>query len=143
MKKKIFIACAMHGKSLDYIDAVRKQISLAVSMLYDEQIEIIDQVHVAEGDEIKEFDETHQRIFRLGRSIQMLGSADLIIFASDYGMANGCRVEKFICDVYKMPYKMYGDILDELKKDSFKWNCFRHSVNTTYAKSLNNNSSTT
>ena len=141
MKKKIFIACAMHGKSLEYIDAVRKQIISAVSILYDEQIDIIDQVHVAEGDEIKKMDETHQRIFRLGRSIQLLGSADLIVFASDYGMANGCRVEKFICDVYKIPYKMYGDILDELKKDSFKWGCFRHLVNTTYGKELN--SSTT
>lgn len=140
--KKVFIACPMHGKSIRYIDLVRKQVSLAVSLLYDEEIEILDQVHIAETAEIAAMEERKLRTYRLGRSIQILGQADLVIFTDDYATANGCRVEKFVCGAYQIPYKMYSAIIADLKKDSFKWNQFRQLVNTTYGIASNNSSST-
>lgn len=141
--KKVFIACPMHGKSIRYIDLVRKQVSLAVSLLYDEKIEILDQVHIAETADIVAMEERKLRTFRLGRSIQILGQADLVIFADEYATANGCRVEKFICQTYQIPYKMYSEIIADLKKDSFKWNSFRQALNITYGMASNINSSTT
>ena len=141
--KKVFIACPMHGKSIRYIDLVRKQVSLAVSLLYDEKIEILDQVHIAETADIVAMEERKLRTYRLGRSIQILGQADLAIFADEYATANGCRVEKFICKTYQIPYKMYSEIIANLKKDPFKWKQFRQLVNTTYDLISNINSSTT
>ena len=138
--KKVFIACPMHGKSDNYIDIVRKQVSLAVSLLYDEKIEILDQVHIAETADIVAMEERKLRTFRLGRSIQILGQADLVIFTDDYATANGCRVEKFVCQTYQIPFKMYSDIIADLKKDSFKWNSFHQVVNTTYGMASNNSS---
>jgi hypothetical protein len=140
--KKVFIACPMHGKSDNYIDIVRKQVSLAVSLLYDEKIEILDQVHIAETADIVAMEERKLRTFRLGRSIQILGQADLVIFTDDYATANGCRVEKFVCQTYQIPFKMYSDIIADLKKDSFKWNSFHQVVNTTYCMTSNNSSRT-
>jgi hypothetical protein len=140
--KKVFIACPMHGKSDNYIDIVRKQVSLAVSLLYDEKIEILDQVHIAETDDIVAMEERKLRTYRLGRSIQILGQADLVIFTDDYATANGCRVEKFVCQTYQIPFKMYSDIIADLKKDSFKWNSFHQVVNTTYCMTSNNSSRT-
>lgn len=141
--KKVFIACPMHGKTIRYIDLVRKQVSLAVSLLYDEEIEILDQVHIAETAEIAAMEERKLRIYRLGRSIQILGQADLVIFTDDYATANGCRVEKFICNRYQIPCKMYSEIIANLRNDSFKWKQFRQLINTTYGLESNINSSTT
>ena len=122
----------MHGKSMTEIEAARRQIKLVVSMVYDEKIEEIDQVHIPDDDIVKNMTGTQKRLFRLGRSIQMLGSADLVIFATDYSTAKGCRVEKFICEVYGIKYRSYDDIWKELRSDPFKWSQFKYNTNVQY-----------
>lgn len=44
------------------------------------------------------------RLWYLAKSIEVLGTADLVIFSHDWFTANGCRVEHMLCDLYKIPY---------------------------------------
>ena len=85
-------------------------------------------------------EERKLRTFRLGRSIQILGQADLVIFTDDYATANGCRIEKHVCQTYEIPFKMYSEIIADLKKDSFKWNSFRQITNATHGMTTQSSS---
>lgn len=44
------------------------------------------------------------RLFYLGRAIQLMKDADLVIFAHDWKTANGCVAEHTICELYNIPY---------------------------------------
>lgn len=47
---------------------------------------------------------THQRLWYLGHSLQLLSTADLVIFAGDAAGAMGCVVQRLICEMYEIPY---------------------------------------
>ena len=47
---------------------------------------------------------THERLWYLGHSLQLLSTADLVIFAVDAPNAKGCVVERMICEMYNIPY---------------------------------------
>lgn len=44
----------------------------------------------------------------LGKSIKILSEADKVFFVyvDNQPLSRGCRVEKFICDIYKIPYEL-------------------------------------
>lgn len=47
---------------------------------------------------------THERLWYLGHSLQLLSTADLVIFAGDAADAKGCVVERMICEMYHIPF---------------------------------------
>lgn len=47
------------------------------------------------------------RIYYLGKSIQALSEADIILMPMDYIWSKGCRCEKEIASIYGVPMKSY------------------------------------
>lgn len=94
--KKLFISIPMHG--VDEVDILDTRDLIYKSMCKVGDYELLDTYHrdnVPEG---------AGRLWYLGRSIQDLGQADLVIFAPGWNLAKGCVVEHMACEVYKIPY---------------------------------------
>lgn len=97
--KRVFISQPMHGLTDAEVEKLRNE---TINMLKEDygEIEIIDQFHVE--DNIPEG--VNPRIYRLGRSIQYMASADLVVFVGDYESAHGCLIELAICEEYRISY---------------------------------------
>lgn len=90
-KKKVFISMPMHGSSL--ADIRKKQLKI-FGMLNPEKYELIETAVVVDPDLEKTMTENEIRIWCLGRSIQKMTFADLVIMAPGWSEANGCCVER-------------------------------------------------
>ncbi len=113
---KIFYSQPMHDKTeeeindridrLDnYIYGILRYRGFKETDLY--RIEIIDN-YKHEG-----LDADAGRLMHLGRSIQLMEDADLVIFNEKYFMAKGCLVEETVCKEYQIPYIYIADKDDE------------------------------
>lgn len=105
MKFKVFVSLPMAGMTLDQI---RDKQQMIFSKYAGDEWELIDTVITELPGYIEDEGSIQARLWCLGRSIQMLGGADLVIFDKDWRKANGCRAEHLVCDVYKIPY-IYDD----------------------------------
>lgn len=104
---KVFLSHAMHGIPEEEVLKLREEMTELVKKHFpDEEIEIIDNYH--HDDAPKDAG----RLWHLGRSIQMMGEADLVIFCRGGAGANGVLIEERICRLYKINH-MYciGDML--------------------------------
>lgn len=84
MKKKVFISIPMNGRP---DEDVRRDMDVIMDDLGPDH-ELIDTMIEEDAPECRE-----PRLWYLGRSIQMMCNADLVVFANDWGSANGCIVE--------------------------------------------------
>jgi hypothetical protein len=106
---RLFIAQPMTGKSTDEINLIRGIVARAfIDHLIEEEdfttVELIDQVNLPDPMAVpRHVSERDVRLRCLGRSITMLGSADVVIFAGDWNSAKGCHIEKEICETYNIP----------------------------------------
>ncbi len=105
---KVFISQGMSDKSNKEIKAVRQKVKEDLCKLLHAEIEIIDSFF--EG-EIK----NNKPVFLLGKAIQKLSEADLVVFVSDcWQKYRGCKIEYEICKQYEIRSLMhttlhYGD----------------------------------
>ena len=132
---KLFIAQPMTGKSDDEINLIRGIVARAyIDHLIEEgeftTVELIDQVNLPDPEGIENLSEKEKRLMYLGRSIQLLTTADVVIFAGDWREADECIVERIICLDYDIPIydikgymskpryigDQYEDIFSELGK---------------------------
>ena len=104
---KVFLSHEMSGLDEEYVVERRNKIAEVVEMYINaftsynpsgEHIEIIDNYHHYDAPE------NAGRLWHLGRSIQQMEEADLVVFISHWSNSKGCKVEKFLCKVYKIPY---------------------------------------
>lgn len=106
---KLFIAQPMTGKSDDEINLIRGIVSRAyIDHLIETKefttVELIDQVNLPDPVSIPVGISDHEiRLRYLGRSIQLLATADIVIFAGDWQNAKGCNIEMEICKRYNIP----------------------------------------
>lgn len=113
---KIFISSPMHNRNYDDVDTLRKIVKEVYTERYKgRKVEIIDQFSIPDP---PDFDKTHptetaKRLYRLGRSIQMMGDADLVVFADDWYRSKGCHVELSVCENYGLNVSMISS--SELK----------------------------
>ena len=100
MKKKLFISQPMSGKREKEIIEDRKHIleHLAKFGIYEKDLDIIDTYVTEEPPE-----GSNVRLWFLGKTIEKLAQADLVVFAQDYKKARGCRVERLCAEVYHIP----------------------------------------
>ena len=100
MKKKLFISQPMSGKREKEIKEDRIHIieSLAKFSIYEKDIEIIDTYVKEEPPE-----DSNVRLWFLGKTIEKLAQADLVVFAQDYMKARGCRIERECARIYHIP----------------------------------------
>lgn len=103
---KVFIAQSMHGKPDSLVNDIRMRLTIIARLLLrgeGDTIEILDQFNIPDPEnfEIDHPTEREQRLYRLGRSIQILGKADYVIFYDWSG--KGCQVEWTVCEEYGIP----------------------------------------
>lgn len=108
MSFKVFVSLPMAGMSNEQIRDKQQKI---FSKYAANDWELIDTVITELPGFIEDEGSVQARLWCLGRSIQMLGEADLVIFDEDWRKANGCRAEHLVCDMYKIPY-IYDNLED-------------------------------
>lgn len=102
---KIFIAQPMSGVPDEDVEKIREYVTKLMLDKYGSNIEIIDQFHVPE-EEMPDEPLERPGIHLLGRSIQFLADADLVVFVSDFLHAKGCCVELAVCKEYDIPFEV-------------------------------------
>lgn len=99
---KIFISQPFHGKTEEEVMGVRNAILVNFAKQYRygiEEIQVIDNWTAPED---------KPRMWYLGRAIQMMSEADVVVFSCDYRYAKGCKIEFEVCKEYGIPYLIEG-----------------------------------
>ncbi len=102
---KIFISQPMRNKTREEIILEREKIKNAIKrdILPNENIEFINSV-------LDENDAKNKPLWCLGKSIQLLSEADVVIFMEGYEKARGCLVERLCATKYGIKtYIVYYD----------------------------------
>lgn len=98
---RVFISQPMGFKShkeimqerVEAIEMARTRITGMESEKYGPKIEVLDTVFSSSG---------HPPLYYLGRSIQLMGQADVVVFAKGWMEARGCRVERRVAREYRL-----------------------------------------
>lgn len=96
---RVFISQPMRSKSHKEIMQERvKAIEMARTRItgmeseYGPKIEVLDIV----------FNGSHPPLYCLGRAIQLMGQADVVVFAKGWMEARGCRIERKVAREYRL-----------------------------------------
>ena len=87
---KIFISQPMKGLSEEEIRHNREKAIKKIKSLYGDDVEIIDSYIDDEG----------TPVWCLGKSIELLSTADVAYFLKGWNTARGCRIEYMCADNY-------------------------------------------
>ena len=87
---KIFISQPMKGLSEKEIKSNREKAIKKIKSLYGDDVEIIDSYIDDEG----------TPLWCLGKSIELLSTADVAYFLKGWNTARGCRIEYMCADNY-------------------------------------------
>lgn len=102
--KKVIISQPMFGRSVNDILKQRTEAEAVVRKVFAGcDVQFINSVTDSSEPE------DAGRVFKLGRAIQLLEEADIVYFCRDWEFANGCRIEKKVCDLYGIPYFCEND----------------------------------
>lgn len=97
--KNLFISIPMNGRSAEDIIADQKAIVSKAEKIVGEKVQMIesclDITVAANREEIR-----HDPVWYLGRSIQLLATADYVYFADGWKNARGCKLEHAIAEAY-------------------------------------------
>ena len=88
---KVFISQPMKGKTNEEIKAERNRLIGKVRALYGDDIEIIDSFFENAPADVRP-------LWFLGKSLELLATADVAAFARGWRDARGCRIEN-ICAI--------------------------------------------
>lgn len=96
---KVFLSHKMSGLEEKAVMRIRYQALEYLIEKYGNNIELIDNYHH------EDVPENAGRIWHLGTSIRMMEEADLILFCPGWNSAKGCKIERYICDVYNLEHE--------------------------------------
>ena len=94
--KKLFISQPMKGKSDEDILAERKKAIKSAEQKIGEPVEVIDSF-------FQEAPVDAKPLWFLGKSLELLSSADIAYFAKDWQKARGCKIEHECAVEYGIP----------------------------------------
>lgn len=94
--KRVFICQPMRGKSDAQIILEREQAIARAKELAGDEIEVIDSF-------FQDHCEGATPLYLLGKSLELLATADVMYCAPGYERARGCRIEKLCALEYKIP----------------------------------------
>lgn len=83
---KLFISQPMNGKTDEEIKKERQEALLQAVAEYGEEVELIDSFFESAPHDAKP-------LWFLGKSLELLSTADIVYFASGWESARGCRIE--------------------------------------------------
>lgn len=83
---KVFISQPMRGLAEREIKLNRAKAIESIKRLYGDDVEIIDNY----------FDSDEKPLFKLGKSIELLSTADIIYLCNGWNKARGCKIE-YMC----------------------------------------------
>lgn len=95
---KIFISQPMRDKSDEEIKLVREVVVKKLFRRYgDEEIEILDSFfeHLPMPEQVE-----NKKIYYLGRSLELLSQADLVVFVDNWVNYTGCNIEHEVAFKY-------------------------------------------
>lgn len=84
--KKLFISQPMSDKTNEEIKAVREAIVADVSKLVGDEVEVIDSF-------FENAPHDAMPLWFLGKSLELLSTADCVYFAEGWDKARGCKIE--------------------------------------------------
>lgn len=84
--KKLFISQPMNGKSDEEIKKERQEALLQAVEKYGEEVELIDSFFENAPHDAKP-------LWFLGKSLELLSTADVVYFANGWENARGCKIE--------------------------------------------------
>ena len=84
--KKLFISQPMRGKTNEEILAVRERAIESAERNIGEKVEVIDSF-------FKDAPVDAKPLWYLGKSLELLSTADVVYFAKDWEKYRGCRIE--------------------------------------------------
>ena len=107
---KLFISIPMNGRPDDEVLKEMTTIVQDYEDIYGGEVELIETLLPMDDTAVN-----HERVYMLGRSIQLMAQADAVIFAPGYKKARGCRVEELVAKSYgirRYYYLSKGKMID-------------------------------
>lgn len=95
--KKLFISQPMKGKTNEEILAERKEAVEMVQVMVGEEVEVIDSF-------FKDAPAEAAPLWYLGKSLMLLSTADIVVFAPGWEDARGCKIEHTCAVEYGFDY---------------------------------------
>lgn len=99
--KKLFISQPMRGKSDDEILKAREEAIKKVEEMMGERVEVVDSFFQGAPADAKP-------LWYLGKSLQLLSTADVAYFDTGWESARGCKIENLCAREYGIN-TMYGE----------------------------------
>lgn len=121
MVKKVFISQPMNGKSDDEILTIKSEASKLIDKYFNilgYKAEIVS-TFFTEADKPDGIPENANRLWYLGRAIQMLGQCEYCFFCDGWENAKGCVIESEVCKKYgilSINKDMINEILNPIRK---------------------------
>ena len=115
MTKKIFVSLPMRGKEQYEIVKDMERLFKLASAFLGEECELINSLEPVKPEELQSDDIVDVAPLYLGASIKLLSQADLVIFDKDWTQAEGCRIEKQVCDTYRIKHIVEPELLGTFK----------------------------
>ena len=95
--KRLFISQPMRGKSDDEILTERSDAIQAAKEALGEEVEVIESFFQGAPADARP-------LWFLGKSLELLSTADIAYFAPGWNEARGCRMERACAEAYGIPF---------------------------------------
>lgn len=93
---KVFISMGMRDKTIKEIRETMNDIANTLKKRFKEDIEVIDTV----VEDFENLEVKNEGLYCLGKSIELLSTADLVVFAEDWDSYRGCKIEHRCAEEY-------------------------------------------
>lgn len=90
---KVFISQPMNGKTNEEIESERAAAVARIKEVYNDEVEIIDSFFKDAPHEVKP-------LWFLGKSLELLSTADVAVFCRGWEQRRGCIIEHTCCTEY-------------------------------------------
>ena len=110
---RVFVSVPVRGRSDAEVAAEKQAVLERVRNAYpNDTLELIDS-NVTED---APMDGDRAGVWYLGKSLELLATADLAVFADGWRDARGCRIERAVCEAYNIPIFPVRDLYDKMAR---------------------------
>ena len=96
--KKLFISCPMKGRTKENIKKSMEQMHKIAEIVFDQKLEVIP-TYIEDAPP----KDSHEAVWYLGKSIQLMAEADFFIGVRYTEIFKGCNIENDVANAYRIP----------------------------------------